>query len=121
MRTPFISPTKSDARLGKIPKIISSPEIEFKPRASSSPTFTGRKDYLTKLRDFFDSKPDEPIRRKGFLLYGMGGIGKTQICLKFIEENTDLWVLFSFVLLAYSIIGLDSGKYFGLIPPITKR
>ena len=24
--------------------------------------------------------------RKSFLLYGMGGIGKPQICLKFVEE-----------------------------------
>ena len=24
--------------------------------------------------------------RKAFLLYGMGGVGKTQICLKFVEK-----------------------------------
>jgi GTPase SAR1 family protein len=24
--------------------------------------------------------------RKSFLLYGMGGVGKTQICLKFVEK-----------------------------------
>ena len=28
-------------------------------------------------------------KRKVFLLYGMGGIGKTQICLKFVEEMYD--------------------------------
>ena len=27
--------------------------------------------------------------RKSFLLYGMGGIGKTQICLKFVEEMAE--------------------------------
>jgi nucleoside-triphosphatase THEP1 len=27
--------------------------------------------------------------RKLFLLYGMGGIGKTQICLKFVEKISD--------------------------------
>jgi hypothetical protein len=91
MRTPFISRTKSDARLGKIPKRTSLLEFQFKPRASLSTTFTGRKDYLTKLRDFFSSKPDEPIRWNGFLQYRMGGIEKTQICLTSIEENSDGW------------------------------
>src|SRR6202035_953915 len=71
-------------------KRISSPKVEYKPRTSSSANFTGRRDYLTKLRDYFSVKPNEPPRRKSFLLYGMGGIGKTQICLKFTEDNSDL-------------------------------
>src|ERR1700733_13215829 len=75
---------------GEIPKRTSSPKIEYKPRAPSSTNFTGRRDYLTKLRDFFSAESDGPLRRKSFLLYGMGGIGKTQICLKFIEENSNL-------------------------------
>jgi DNA replication protein DnaC len=74
----------------KIPKTISLPKIEYKPRAPSSPNFTGRRDYLMKLRDFFSAEFDGPLRRKSFLLYGMGGIGKTQICLRFTEENSDL-------------------------------
>jgi DNA replication protein DnaC len=71
-------------------RAISSPKIEYKPRAFSSMKFTGRRDYLTKLRTFFDAESDRPYRRKSFLLYGMGGIGKTQICLKFTEENLDM-------------------------------
>jgi DNA replication protein DnaC len=85
----FLAPgltTKLDDTL----KNISSPKIEYKPRTPSSTNFTGRRVFLTKLRDYFSVKPDEPIRRKSFLLYGMGGIGKTQICLKFAEENSDL-------------------------------
>jgi hypothetical protein len=78
------------ARLDDIPETISSFKIEYKPRTPSSANFTGRRVYLTKLRDYFSFKPDEPIRRKSFLLCGMGGIGKTQICLKFTEENSDL-------------------------------
>jgi DNA replication protein DnaC len=74
----------------KNPKTISLPKIEYKPRAPSSPNFTGRRDYLTKLQAFFKAESDGPRRRKSFLLYGMGGIGKTQICLKFTEENSDL-------------------------------
>jgi Cdc6-like AAA superfamily ATPase len=90
---------------GEIPKRISSPKIEYKPRAPSSTNFTGRRGYLTKLRDFFSAESDGPLRRKSFLLYGMGGIGKTQICLKFTEENEDLWVPFSFTLHIHSFIG----------------
>jgi hypothetical protein len=76
--------------LDNIPRTISLPKIEYKPRAPSSANFTGRRGYLTKLRDFFSAESDGPLRRKSFLLYGMGGIGKTQICLRFTEENSDL-------------------------------
>jgi len=85
----FLAPSLTD-RSGEIPKMTSSPKIEYKPRAPSSANFTGRRDYLTKLRDFFSAKSDGPLQRKSFLLYGMGGIGKTQICLRFAEENSDL-------------------------------
>jgi hypothetical protein len=78
------------AKLDDTPKTISSPEIEYKPMAASSMKFTGRGDYLTKLRAFFTTKTDEPHRRKSFLLHGLGGIGKTQICLKFTEDNLEL-------------------------------
>jgi Cdc6-like AAA superfamily ATPase len=54
----------------------------------SSTLFTGRDEYLQKLRDYFGSGIGG--ERKSFLLYGLGGIGKTQMCLKFIEENADL-------------------------------
>ena len=85
----FIAPNLTD-RSDDIPKRTSSPKIEYKPRAPSSAIFTGRRDYLRKLRDFFSAESDESLRRKSFLLYGMGGIGKTQICLRFTEENSDL-------------------------------
>src|ERR1700733_2602733 len=78
------------ARLDVIPRTIPLPKIEYKPRAASSPNFTGRRDYLTRLKDFFSAESNGPLRRKSFLLYGMGGIGKTQICLRFTEENSDL-------------------------------
>jgi Cdc6-like AAA superfamily ATPase len=72
-----------------IPKTISS-KIEYNPMTSSSMKFTGRRDHLTKLQAFFTAESDGSHRRKSFLLYGMGGIGKTQICLKFTEEHSDL-------------------------------
>ncbi|KIL53874.1 hypothetical protein M378DRAFT_93452 [Amanita muscaria Koide BX008] len=65
------------------------------PLRSPSTFFTGRDHYLEALKDHFSPKLDS--KRKRFLLYGMGGIGKTQICLKFIEQYGKKWfeVLFS--------------------------
>jgi Holliday junction resolvasome RuvABC ATP-dependent DNA helicase subunit len=65
--------------------------MEAAPRKpNSSPRFTGRRGILTKLREHFtECTNDERRIRKHFLLHGMGGIGKTQICLRFIEEMSD--------------------------------
>ena len=52
-----------------------------------SASFTGRDEYLQRLKLHFSSSDEG--KRKVFLLHGLGGIGKTQICLKFIEENAD--------------------------------
>ena len=52
--------------------------------------FVGRKDILDKLRKIFIHCADSKlISRCSCLLWGTGGIGKTQICLKFIEEISD--------------------------------
>ncbi|KIJ92912.1 hypothetical protein K443DRAFT_684912 [Laccaria amethystina LaAM-08-1] len=58
---------------------------------NSSMRFTGQTETLSKLKEHFsDTNTDSKhLRRKYFLLYGMGGIGKTQICLKFMEEMSD--------------------------------
>ena len=58
-------------------------------RPNSSALFTGRKDVLEKLKDYFSPAGQGNKHRKLFLLFGMGGIGKTQICLKFVEEVAD--------------------------------
>ncbi|KAF8345651.1 hypothetical protein F5887DRAFT_1190591 [Amanita rubescens] len=59
------------------------------PVKHSSTFFTGQDKYLQKLKDHFISQVQG--QRNFFLLHGLGGIGKTQICLKFIEENPDLY------------------------------
>jgi len=51
--------------------------------------FTGRTEVIAKLKRYFSNTDDLVRKRKFFLLYGMGGIGKTQICLKFIVEMSD--------------------------------
>ena len=56
---------------------------------NSSNRFTGRTEVIAKLKRHFSNADDLARKRKFFLLYGMGGIGKTQICLKFVEEMSD--------------------------------
>ena len=56
-------------------------------RPNSSSLFVGREDVLDKLRKIFIHSDDGKLMsRHSCLLWGIGGIGKTQICLKFIEE-----------------------------------
>ncbi|KIJ99977.1 hypothetical protein K443DRAFT_70524, partial [Laccaria amethystina LaAM-08-1] len=47
--------------------------------------FTGRTEVIAKLKRHFSNANDSAQRRKCFMLH----IGKTQICLKFIEEMSD--------------------------------
>ncbi|TPX16722.1 uncharacterized protein E0L32_003663 [Thyridium curvatum] len=56
------------------------------PRGLSSPFFTGRGRVLQQMRQYFGSRNDHQTRAREFLVYGMGGSGKTQVALKFTEE-----------------------------------
>ena len=51
--------------------------------------FTGRQDVLGQMRDFFF---DGSRKRHVFVLHGLGGAGKTQIALKFVEICQDMIV-----------------------------
>jgi hypothetical protein len=69
-------------------RATSDAAIPVKP--NSSIRFTGRTNVLAKLKEHFTAESNDKLRRrKFFLLYGMGGIGKTQICLRFIEDMSD--------------------------------
>jgi signal recognition particle GTPase len=56
--------------------------------------FTGRKDILERLARFLDpSNPSVILKRQRvFVLYGLGGGGKTQIMAKFVIELGDRYV-----------------------------
>lgn len=66
-------------------------------KPNSSRLFTGRKDILDRLESYFATRitASGPMTRRFFLLYGMGGIGKTQICLKLTENMVTRYVLHS--------------------------
>ena len=69
-------------------RMTSDAVIPLMPNPSNR--FTGRTKVVAKLkRHFFTNTNDAVKKRKFFLLYGMGGIGKTQILLKFVEEMSD--------------------------------
>jgi Holliday junction resolvasome RuvABC ATP-dependent DNA helicase subunit len=63
-------------------------KIPVPQKPNSSSLFTGRKHVLDRLGKIFVGRTDNRPRRS-CLLWGMGGIGKTQICLKFTEEMSD--------------------------------
>ena len=67
---------------------ISDAVIPLVPNPSTR--FTGQMEIIAKLKVHFSANPNEGVqKRKYFLLHGMGGIGKTQICLKFLEEMSE--------------------------------
>jgi flagellar biosynthesis GTPase FlhF len=56
---------------------------------SSSPNFVGCEDYLQKLDECFHVRAANEVGRRVFVLFGVGGVGKTQLCLKFAEKSPD--------------------------------
>ncbi|KAI9880614.1 MAG: hypothetical protein M1830_001965 [Pleopsidium flavum] len=62
-----------------------------------SSIFTGRDDITRRLQQkiLSPSATDAPRQQKRFVLYGLGGSGKTQFCLKFAQDNRDsFWGIF---------------------------
>ncbi|KAK5188831.1 hypothetical protein LTR47_011690 [Exophiala xenobiotica] len=61
-----------------------------------SPVFTGRDKDLTCLTTSFATRP--PLKRqhqRRFVLFGLGGSGKTQICLKYLQDQRErYWGVF---------------------------
>jgi hypothetical protein len=78
------------------------------PRIASS-IFTGRADVADRVRQkfFTTDRQNDSSQHKIFVLYGLGGSGKSQFCLKFAQDNRDQYVRSNFfslpVLFLYSI------------------
>ena len=68
-------------------------DTHFEVQHLLNPAFTGRDIDLQRLTTSFaaGSKPRRQHQRR-FVLYGPGGMGKTQICLKFVQEQRDRYV-----------------------------
>ena len=64
---------------------------------SVSSIFTGRSKYILELKDFFDrsSFPGRPETQRRFVIYGLGGSGKTQFSCKFAQDHRQsFWGVF---------------------------
>ena len=58
-----------------------------------SPVFTGRDTDLQCLIAAFSSgRPSRGHYQRRFVLFGLGGSGKTQICLKYAQEHRERYV-----------------------------
>ncbi|TFK41490.1 P-loop containing nucleoside triphosphate hydrolase protein, partial [Crucibulum laeve] len=61
------------------------PEMVLRPCPSA--LFTGQQVYLDMLKYYFSIRSGSDVApRRSFLIYGLGGMGKTQITLKFAED-----------------------------------
>jgi hypothetical protein len=58
---------------------------------SSQSNFVGREGLLLRLKAKLLPKDDgqKEAKRRIFVMHGLGGTGKTQVALKFAEENRD--------------------------------
>ncbi|KAJ7272349.1 P-loop containing nucleoside triphosphate hydrolase protein [Mycena rebaudengoi] len=71
-----------------------------------SRVFRGRQDILKKMHDYFSENVG---KRHVCLLHGLGGAGKTQICLKFVDETAKARFTDVFFLDASTIDTIKSG------------
>jgi late competence protein required for DNA uptake (superfamily II DNA/RNA helicase) len=57
----------------------------------ATPSFEGRHGVLGQLHERFNhsARPNAMRQQRRFILHGLGGTGKTQLVLKFIEQAGD--------------------------------
>ena len=70
-----------------------APALIYKTMPPSSPKFVGYEDYLHRLDEHFVLQPAHGQSRPTFVLYGVGGVGKTQISLRFAENLAKKYVM----------------------------
>ena len=62
------------------------------PRAVS-PLYTGRGELGERLAQLFSFDPSTPPKKqRTFVIIGVGGIGKSEVCLKYIKDHEDEYV-----------------------------
>lgn len=64
-------------------------KLRIIPRAAS-PLYTGRGELGERLARVFSIDPlTPPTRQRTFVIIGLGGTGKSEVCLKFAEEHDE--------------------------------
>ncbi|KAI9785621.1 MAG: hypothetical protein M1816_000368 [Peltula sp. TS41687] len=64
-----------------------SVRVPIRSQPTCSRIVTGRQNILRRLENFLEVRQGGSQPRREYLLYGMGGAGKTQLALKFAEDN----------------------------------
>jgi Holliday junction resolvasome RuvABC ATP-dependent DNA helicase subunit len=64
--------------------------VSYRLMPSSATNFVGRADYLSKLEEIFTAGDGKNDSRPVVILCAMGGMGKSQIALKFAETRRHL-------------------------------
>ncbi|KAK0643989.1 hypothetical protein B0T16DRAFT_392425 [Cercophora newfieldiana] len=66
-------------------------QLHFHLPDDATPNFVGRQDALSTIHNAFfpDDRPSTTPGRKSFIVFGMGGSGKTELCCKFATEYKD--------------------------------
>ena len=79
-------------RIPEKPSIIRGVKVVTLPPPTDY--FTGRHEYLSTMEaDFVFPKTSAELRRqRRLVLYGTGGMGKTQLALKFLNQHSDQYV-----------------------------
>lgn len=57
-----------------------------------SPVFTGQAQIGRRLETVFAPSSHERAKQRRFVLFGMGGSGKTQICLQYVYTRRDRYI-----------------------------
>jgi hypothetical protein len=81
---------KGDLSGHKVINSANAPKVTYRPMPSSSNNFVGREDDLIKLEAVFIEGRRQPDSRPCSVLSGLGGMGKTQISVKFAETRSHL-------------------------------
>lgn len=85
------------------------------PRATTR-LYTGREKLSARLAQAFKSDLISSSMQKIFVIIGIGGIGKSEVCLKFAEANRDECVGVKSLDDIKLIFYLDTGEFSGLTP-----
>jgi Holliday junction resolvasome RuvABC ATP-dependent DNA helicase subunit len=65
-------------------------KVSYRLMPSSATNFVGRADYLSKLEEIFTAESGKNDSRPVAILCAMGGMGKSQIAIKFAETRCHL-------------------------------
>jgi len=90
------------------------------PRATTR-LYTGRKKLGERLAQVFESDPISPSFQKIFVIIGIGGTGKSEVCLKFAEAHRDECVGARSLNDTWLTFYKDTGEFSGLMLQALER